>query len=411
MSNSERWDDNRGAGDGDRRQYRAPTCFNCHEQGHYANQCPHRDRRQHSSPPSTSMDSKRSRSPRRFEHRRYVSPPRQDVELRGKLAALSQGVAEMKEHFEAEKAKREAKEQRRLDKERRKEEERRIAEEEEKRRMEEEAKREEKKRKKAEKAKREALLRAEMKKEVTLHATLLMGEIKDDWINQMKSSVILALFAGKQDVKGKKKMEPEPGAVSSSSTDYSDEGSEASMTQEISDKTKQLRISEKRKRVADVALEGSPPMEMPTKRTPRKIARPVLPTDRMTRAKARKKAGCITVRAKKRSPVKPPLNKVLKSGWKATPPSGRITPASKALLRLRYRDAFMRELKDCNADELQRICREEGLHYEGKIHAILDIAEYRSRRQFPEGDRATEVIPLSVSTDTEAVETPADVVE
>ncbi|GBG66854.1 hypothetical protein CBR_g70731 [Chara braunii] len=340
MSNHERGDDNKGFGDGDRRQYRAPTCFNCHEQGHYANQCPHRDRRQYLSRPSTSTDSRRSRSPRRFEHRRYVSPPRQEAELRGKLAALSQGVAEMKKHFNAEKARKEAKERRKLDKERRKEEERRIAEEEEKRKIEEEARREEKKRKKVEKAKREAILRAEMKKE--------------------------------------------------------------------------LCISEKQKREADVVLEGSPPMEMPAKRTPRKVARPMLPTERLTRSKARKKVGCIMVRAKRKSQVKTPLDKVVKSGKKASPdspPSGRITPVSKVVLRLRYRDAVMRELKDSNEDEFQRICREEGLHYEGKIDAIFDIAEYRSRRQFPEGNQAIEGIPISVSNDTEAVETPANDLE
>ncbi|GBG86901.1 hypothetical protein CBR_g44357 [Chara braunii] len=202
-----------------------------------------------------------------------------------------------------------------------------------------------------------------MKREVALHATLLMSEIKDDWINEMKSSLMPALLAGKVDAKGKKKLEP--AQVAGSSSDDSDDRSETSVTQEISDKARQLCISEKRKRFDDVAIEGSPPMELPTKRTPRKTtARPVLISDRMTRSKAKKKGGGIAIRTKRKSPVKTPLAKVLKSAKKSTPPSGRITPASKALLRLRFRDAIMRELKDCNADELQRICREEGLHYE-----------------------------------------------
>ncbi|GBG66781.1 hypothetical protein CBR_g68767 [Chara braunii] len=313
----------------------------------------------------------------------------------------------MKEHLDAEKAKKEAKERRKLEKEMRKEEERRLAEEEETRRKEEEEWREEKKRKKAEKAKQEAMLRAEMKREVALHTTLLISEIKDDWINKMKSSLMPALLAGKVDVKGEKKLKP--AQVAGSSSDDSDDGSETSVTQEISDKARQVCISKKRKRVDDVVIEGSPPMELPAKRTPRKtIARLVLISDRMTRSKAKKKGGGITIRTKRKFLVKTPLAKVLKSAKKSPPPSGRITPASKALLRLRFRDAIMRKLKDCNADELQRICREEGLHYEGKIDTILDIAEYRSRCLFPENGPEIGVVPITVSDDTESVDVPAN---
>ncbi|GBG82994.1 hypothetical protein CBR_g36523 [Chara braunii] len=398
MSNSDRREENQGSGDGDRRQYRAPTCFNCHEPGHYANQCPHRDRRYYSSRPSTSTSSGRPRSPRRYEARRAPSPTRKDSELREQLVELTHGVAIMREHIDAEKAKKEAKARRKLEREREKEEERRRMEEEEARRAEEEDRREAKLRKKQEKAKKEATTRAEMKKEVTLHAAMLMSEIKDDWIRQWKTSMMPVTVAGNKDEKGKKRVEY--GSDAESSSGCSSEGSETSVTQELSEKTRQLCITEKRKREEDVPLEGSPPMELPPKRTPYKGGIKITePCERVTRSKARRKCVRTPIPAKMKTPVKTLITKTLKSAKKKTPPSGRITPANKALLRLRYRDAIIRELKDCAADELQRICKEEGLHYDGKIDAILDIAEYRSRVRFAGEEREVEVIPVSDSTD------------
>ncbi|GBG90242.1 hypothetical protein CBR_g50421 [Chara braunii] len=407
MSSLDRRDDNRESGGSDRRPYRTPTCYNCQEPGHYANQCPNRDRKHHVSRPATSSNSRRTRSPRRYESGRYYSPPRKDVELREKLVALSQGFATMKEHIDAERAKKEEKARRKMEKVREKEEDRRRLEEEEARRQEEEARQDAKKRKKQEKAKKEAILRAEMKKDVTLHAAMMMNEIKDDWINSWKTSVMLTLLAGTKDVKGKKKVEC--ALNEGMSTDHGDEGSETSVTQELNEKTRQLCINEKRKREDNVGFEDSPPMQLPPKRTPRKCdIRPVELNERMARSKAKKKFARTPVQVKRRTPIKTPLAKVVKSAKKKSPPSGRLTPASRALTRLRYRDAVLRELKDCSADELQRICREEGLHYEGKVDAILDIAEYRSRQQFPEIGKEIEVIPISESVETGPENTPAD---
>ncbi|GBG81953.1 hypothetical protein CBR_g34136 [Chara braunii] len=379
MSNSDRWEENRGSNDGDRRQYRAPTCFNCHEPGHYANQCPHCDRRYYSSRPSTSTSSVRPRSPRRYEARRAHSPTRKDFELREKLVELTHGVAIMREHIDAEKAKKEAKARRKLEREREKEEERRRMEEEEARRAEEEARREAKLQKKQEKAKKEATARAEMKNEVTLHAAMMMSEIKDDWIRQWKTSMMPATVVGNKDEKGKKRVEYGSDAGSSSRC---------------------IVHHRERKREEDVPLEGSPPMELPPKRTPRKGGIKITePCERVTRSKARRKGVRTPIPAKRKTPVKTPITKTLKSAKTKAPPNGRITPANKALLRLRYRDTIMRELKDCDADELQRICKEEGLHYDGKIDAILDIVEYRSRVRFAGEEREVEVIPVSDSTD------------
>ncbi|GBG66901.1 hypothetical protein CBR_g72656 [Chara braunii] len=263
MSWSERREDNRESGSGDRR---TPTCFNCHEPGHYAKQCPNRDRYHHSNRPSTSSDSRRSRSPRRYEPKRYYSPPRREAELREKLVELPQGLATMKEHIDAERTKKEEKSRRKLEKAREKEEEMRRLEEEEARRLEEEMRREARKLKKQEKAKKEAILRAEMKKDATLHAALMMNEIKDDWISEWKTSVLPTLIAGVKDVKGKKNIDCP--SKEDSLSDYSDEGSETSVMQELSEKTGKLCITEKRKREEGVGIGDNPPMELPPKRTP-----------------------------------------------------------------------------------------------------------------------------------------------
>ncbi|GBG81085.1 hypothetical protein CBR_g31643 [Chara braunii] len=162
------------------RPHRPPvTCFSCNEPGHYANQCPLQERRQLPCRPSTSSDSRRTRSPRRFESRREHSP-RKESELRETVAKLSKGVASIKEHVNAVQAKKDEKARRKLEKEKEKEDERRRLEEEEVIRSQEEARREAKLRKKEKKAKQEAALRAEMKKDVTMHAAILISEIKDD---------------------------------------------------------------------------------------------------------------------------------------------------------------------------------------------------------------------------------------
>ncbi|GBG90507.1 hypothetical protein CBR_g50852 [Chara braunii] len=313
--------------------------------------CPLRERRQLSSRPSTSSDSRRSRSPRRYELRRKHSP-RKESELREKVAELSKGVASIKEHFDAVQAKKDEKARRKMEREKEKEEEKRRLEEEKAMRAQVEARREAKLCKKEKKAKQEATLRAKMKKDVTVHASLLMSEIKDDWINQWKTVVLPALAGGTGDVKGKKKVVYQ--LAEESDSNYNSSDSETSVTPELSAETRRLCISEKRKRGKEAMPENNPSMELPPKRTPQRVGVKMDKADlRMTRAKS--KRGVRTpIPAKKKTPIKTPLIKMLKSGQIKTPPSERLTPAGRALARLRYRDSIMHELKDCNADELQR---------------------------------------------------------
>ncbi|GBG91376.1 hypothetical protein CBR_g52263 [Chara braunii] len=115
----------------------------------------------------------------------------------------------MKEYFDQVRAKKEEKARRKIEKERAREAERLRVEEEEARLAQEEARREAKKRKKKEKAKQEADLKAALKKDVTMHAAMLMTEIKDDWLQQWKTTVLPTLAGGELDVKGKKQVKHE----------------------------------------------------------------------------------------------------------------------------------------------------------------------------------------------------------
>ncbi|GBG86570.1 hypothetical protein CBR_g41632 [Chara braunii] len=234
MSNLERYNNDR-----DRRPYKSVVkCFNCNELGHYANQCPHRDRRYNPSRPSTSSDSRRSHSLRRYEARNSYYSPKKEAQLSDQVEKLTKGVVTVKEHFDQVQSKKEWKARRKAEKERAKEKERLRIEEEEARLAQEELRREAKKQKKEEKAKHEAALKAEMKKDITLHSAMLMSEIKDDWIRQWKSSVLPTLVGGGQDVKGKKQVKQEH--EDENQTNYSSEESETSVTQELSEKTKCL---------------------------------------------------------------------------------------------------------------------------------------------------------------------------
>ncbi|GBG72789.1 hypothetical protein CBR_g12357 [Chara braunii] len=310
--------------------------------------------------PSTSIDSRRSRSPRRYEPKRY-SPPRKEAELREKVVELSKGVASIKEHFDVERAKKEEKGRRKWEKEQEKEEARRREEEEETQRAAEAARQEAKNKKKDEKEKQDALLRAEMKKDATLHAAMMMSEIKDDWLHQWKTLMLPMLKGGIKEDKEKKKVEFL--SEEEEESEYGSEKSKTSVMQELSEKAGKLCITEKRKREDDVVLDDSLPMELPAKRTPHwNILRMGELSTRVTRSKSKTKGACTPITTRRKTPVKTPLAKVVKSNKKRSPPSGRLTPASKALAKLRYRDAIIKELKECNADELQRICREGGLH-------------------------------------------------
>ncbi|GBG61256.1 hypothetical protein CBR_g19788 [Chara braunii] len=174
-------------------------------------------------------DSRRSRSPRRYESRREYSPPRKESELRDDVAELSKGVASIKEHFDEVQAKKEEQTRHKLERKKEKEEEKRRLEEEEVRRAQEELRCEANICKKEKKVKQEAALRAKMKKDVTVHAALMVSEIKDDWIHQWKTLVLPTLEGGFSDAKGKNLKKVEYGSAEEDNSDYSSGNNETSV--------------------------------------------------------------------------------------------------------------------------------------------------------------------------------------
>ncbi|GBG61768.1 hypothetical protein CBR_g23282 [Chara braunii] len=387
MSNTDQRDGvNAGGGrPDDRRRYRPPTCFACNEAGHYAKQCPNRAPRHHQARPSTSADFRGSRSPRRYDPRRRRDSPERDSEIRTTVMKLSKSVSAMHDFVERQNLKKE-------EKARKKREMKEAAEREEAERLrqeEKEAQAAEKARKRAEELKKaadaEKERRAQMKKDVDLSVAIRLNEMEGSWFQRLHS-VIGPLYTT-ADKNGKKKVIYESGDES--------EASDTSVTQELSERTSRLQISEKRKRGPEAVLEDSPPMDKPPKRTPKQGGlKPVKLTARMTRARARRPSGTMPLKKTPGrsptiiSPVKTPL-----SGRKTpkTPKTIRATPprmppftpvTRRALERLRYRNKMIDDLKSLNVVELQKLCKKEGIPYNGKIESILDIADMKVMSKF-----------------------------
>ncbi|GBG92438.1 hypothetical protein CBR_g55375 [Chara braunii] len=359
------------------RRYRAPTCFNCHEPGHYVNQCPEKNRRRYySERPSTSYDSRGGRSPRRRDYRHDNSPGKEVIS--STVAELGKSVAAMKDFYEEARLE-EAKERRRTEKI--EAEEREAAERE---------KAERKAKKKMDKMRREAEVkaerRAELRKDNDIHLVIRLSEMEDNFSAKMKcvTEPLKELLK-----KGKRKV-----TYASASDTTSEEASDTSVTQELSEQAGRLFISEKRKRGPEQVVGDSPPMELTPKRTPRKGAlKPTKLTGRLTRVKKMVKS---PRSAKRKAPVKTPLSTRLKTVIRAKTPVQAVTPAKKgALQRLRFRDVVLSDLKTFDATELQRICKEEGVPYDGKIDAIFAIAYRRvCERYGPDHLEITDVIEV-----------------
>ncbi|GBG75824.1 hypothetical protein CBR_g21069 [Chara braunii] len=317
-----------------------------------------------------------------------------DPAVHAQIAELGRNFAVIKEHFDAERAKQEKK----AEKKRMMEEAKKREEEAKQQEAEEKARRERKAMKKREKVHQEAEYKAELKKDLGIQVAVMMNEMQGNLVDNWRNIVGGSHLARDTD-KGKKKV------VFESGDEVSAEGSggesETSVTQEIREKAERLCLSKKRKRGPDPVFEGSPPMEKTPKRTLKQgTLKPTKLSTRMTRSKARKTVKTLGS-AKRRSPVKTPLSMRRKTSTRGKSPSGILTPSSKgALARLRFMNAAMKELKDFDALELQRICKEEGIHYDKKVDAIFDIVEHRTTLAF---DSTTEhelkVIRITESAD------------
>ncbi|GBG43655.1 hypothetical protein CBR_g77229 [Chara braunii] len=304
---------------GERRSYRPPTCFACNEVGHYANQCPNRSKRYSNVRPTTSSDSRRARSPRRYEPRSREPSPTLDPQIRSTIEKLGKSVAVMEEHYATEREKREQKARKKLEKE---EAQRREAEE--AARLEEERITAEKKaRKRKQKLILEDQRRAEMQKDLQIQL-VHVGDLEDRLIQRLNQAVARP---SKLD-RGKKKVSYCSDVdESASSQGYA---SDTSVTQELGACVDRLKISKKRKRGPEPVFEDpSPPMGLSAKCTPKRgILKPVKLTGRLTRSKSKKGGGGLTPTSASKK-IATPLSKRRTPSKKKNP---SFTPLSKASL-------------------------------------------------------------------------------
>ncbi|GBG84733.1 hypothetical protein CBR_g39109 [Chara braunii] len=306
-----------------------PRCFGCDERGHYANQCPNRAR------PSTSHDTRRGRS----TSPKAVSKAKNDEAeaLQRQIEEPNRSLASVSELVRCEKAKKA--EEERLRKE---------AEEEQHRIREEKEAREKKEKKRLAKLKKDAEREAEMDKRFEIRIAIRTG----DFFDWMEANLGRALEFAKK-VKGKKK-------VVVLSKEDSEHASSSSETEKLRQKTGRLTISEKRKRGPEPVFDDSPPMITP-KRTPwTQTTKGGATTGRITSSKHKMKT--------KLSPYV----------------ENNKTNLSNILAKLHFRNQVMEEIRCLDAQELQSICKNEGVTYNGKMEAIFDIASHRTRVAFGE---------------------------
>ncbi|GBG92723.1 hypothetical protein CBR_g56862 [Chara braunii] len=293
--------------------------------------------------PSTSSESRRSRSPWGGDWRREPAV-QLDLRVKHQISDLGKSVPAMQQHFEEERIRKENQLRRKQEKE----EEKRQAEEARAREDEERAIRDAKAQKK-ERLRREVESRAELKKDLDMQLALQVSEMEDKFVQRLRKAVeeLQKLPSGK----GKEVKQP-------SDTDDSDSGSEASVTQELSEKTAGLVISKKRKRGKEKVGRDSPPRESPAKRTPGQRRKQATYAGRVTRAQAKvvKSPGS----AKRATPVRTPLSAARRRVMPVT--LGLATTDTKDdLARYKYRNLVMMGLKQLDANELQRICRDKGI--------------------------------------------------
>ncbi|GBG65855.1 hypothetical protein CBR_g53827 [Chara braunii] len=214
--------------------------------------------------------------------------------------------------------------------------------------------REKKERKLRAKLQKEAERDAEMEKKMEMR----LAARTDDFFNKMEESLGPVLEFAKK-AKGKKKIR----VLSNDETSAQSSGSE---TEQLHKKAGKLTISEKRKRGPEPVFEDSPQMITPSKRTPRTKAKEGVAVGRITCSRSKIKTKLSPLIARQKSPG-----------------------GSEVLAKLQFRNQAIDEIRGLDAQELQLICKNEGVNYNGKIEAIFDIASHYTRVAFGEIEGTT----------------------
>ncbi|GBG82917.1 hypothetical protein CBR_g36444 [Chara braunii] len=216
--------------------------------------------------------------------------------------------------------------------------------------QEEEEAKERKNKKRAAKLQRKAERIAEMDKRLELKLALRT----DDFFEKIEANLGPVIELARQ-VQGKNKGISQPASASGSGSDSGD-----SATEDIRRQTRNQTIRDKRKRGPEPVFEGNPPMITPTKRTPQTV---------------RGKRVTTTCRVKPKSQLTTKLSPYMDKR-KGSPGS--------TIAKLKFRNKVIDEIRGLDAQELQAICKAEGVPYHGKIESIFDIASYRTRVEFGE---------------------------
>ncbi|GBG77429.1 hypothetical protein CBR_g23878 [Chara braunii] len=254
--------------------------------------------------------------------------------LKSKVAEIGKNVAAVCQYVEIEQAKKATKKRRKLEK---KEAATRA-----------EAERAEtklKKKKREEKARKVAEQNEEIRKCLDIKMAVRVEELREDVREDVRQEIqdpiseLCVVVAG-----SKQKTTEEPASES---------GASSSETEELNLRTETLCLIDKRKHGSEPVFEGSTPMELSPKRTPRRAAKS-RPSRRVTRSRSRAD--------------KTPTPK------KTSPSIQKKTPAPLGMVgRLRFEKRVMNELKNLDALVLQNICKDEGIAYNGKFECISTL--------------------------------------
>ncbi|GBG84046.1 hypothetical protein CBR_g37923 [Chara braunii] len=235
---------------------------------------------------------------------------------------------------------------------------------------EERMEREQRMARKIEKEKRAEIKQMKLAKYVDVQLSLKIGELRDEIRQELRK-----VIRGKS-----KEKAPVP------SDDDSDNGSDDD-TEDLSARTGQLTLNEERKRGGDPGFEDNPPMVGPLKRTPA-CQTVIVPTK-------------LTPRLKSRTP-KTKLKSSMKVRVRGRPTSSKKIPAEcREDGKYRYLETLRRDLIDMDAKTMESMCKDVGIDYSGKMHAIFDIANQKANEAYGSGHE-------SGAAEKESVEDEAD---
>ncbi|GBG77497.1 hypothetical protein CBR_g23942 [Chara braunii] len=336
-----------GTGDYGRR---APLiCFSCGEPGHYKNQCWKRTGEGHVRGGAGTSSGQKAAS-------------EGDESMKKQIQEIGASMASFQKYMDRENKKKAEKEKRKKEREERqlREEAQCVVKEEERQAR---ARREARKQAKKTKAEEERL---EFRKALRMHIVSCVESLKEELQEEMRRN----MQAFHSIIKGKQAVSP------SGSEGFYTSDSTTNQVEELSQRTGNLVISEKRKHSPEKQIGSSPPMELPPKRTPRKSG--IKPVKLAAKLQATTKTTPKTKTGKKREGQTTPKSYTPRRGTPKTKIAVELGAAGCA----KFIEDNMRHLAEFQAEDLKRMCRREDVQYGNKVIAMINIAEKRAEEAY-----------------------------